>query len=273
MIGLGGDQSNYLYELYRENPSRPLRGYTQELFVRYGLIVGYDTAERWFNRVGPFRGSLRVTNAFPPDRDSLRAVHQLGLYLDFIKDVNPVRLVFADEKPMKEKDVYRRVRRDPVSGCTPRHKMNANGKNRYNILAACTLKPLTRSVEYVILKTTTTAPIFLQFVRHLVESGTLVTGDVFVVDNCTVHVMGDNSGLKETLLADYGILMMTLPPYSPELNPTELVFNTLLQRLASVQARYNAVHEMDFLQAISIAMNGFSTVDVAAFFNHCGYKK
>ena len=126
-------------------------------------------------------------------------------------------------------------------------------------------------MDYVVLKTMTTAPIFLLFVRRLIENGTLINGDVFVVDNCTVHVQGDNVGLKETLLEEFGVLMVNLPPYSPELNPTELVFNTLLQRLASVQARYNTVTEMDFFRAIEWAMNGFTLIDVHAFYNHCGY--
>ena len=83
--------------------------------------------------------------------------------------------------------------------------------------------------------------------------------------------MGDNSGLQETLFEDFGVIMITLPPYSPELNPTELVFNALLQRLVSVQARYNAVREMDFFVAIKMAMDGFSNLDARAFYNHCGY--
>ena len=100
------------------------------MFVGFGLVVGCDTIERWFNRAVPFRGSLRVTNTFPPDRDSLCAVNQLVLYLDFTKDINPVSLVSADEKSMKEKDAYRRVRRDPSSGSTPRYEINASGRNR-----------------------------------------------------------------------------------------------------------------------------------------------
>ena len=140
LIGLSEEHHAFLYDLYKANPARPLIGYEQEMYSKYGFVVGYDLIYRWFNCVGPFRGSLRVTNAFPPDRESLTAVEKLRVYLDFVAHVNPTRLVFADEKPMKEKDIYRKVRRDPKTGETPKHTMNANGKNRYNILSAVTIK-------------------------------------------------------------------------------------------------------------------------------------
>ena len=74
---------------------------------------------------------------------------------------------------------------------------------------------------------------FFEFVKMLLQKGTLQRGDIFVVDNCTIHTKGDNIAIQETLFRNYQILMIPLPPYHPDLNPTELVFNTLLQRLMS----------------------------------------
>ena len=65
--------------------------------------------------------------------------------------------------------------------------------------------------------------------------------------------------------------MLTLPLYSPEFNPTELVFNTLLMRLASVQAQTMLVSEMDFRLAIGMAMDAFDHHNVIAFYRHSGY--
>ena len=107
--------------------------------------------------------------------------------------------------------------------------------------------------------------------KRLLQSGTLTEGDVFVVDNCSVHLQGDNIGVQRALWTNYRIMMITLPPYSPKLNPTELVFNTLLQRLSSIQARYRTVSEMAFLDAIVKAMYCFDIHDVKAFYNFCGY--
>ena len=46
--------------------------------------------------------------------------------------------------------------------------------------------------------------------------------------------------------------MIALQPYYPELNPTELSFNTLLQRLRSIQACYGALDADDFLTTVKL---------------------
>ena len=77
-------------------------------------------------------------------------------------------------------------------------------------------------------------------------------------------------GLQKELFFSHGILMITLPPYHPDFNLTELVFNTLLQRLSSQRARYKCLFASDFLRAIHIAMKYFDLEDVIAFYRHCG---
>ena len=128
-------------------------------------------------------------------------------------------------------------------------------------------------MEYVILQECTNSQLFLGFVKMLLQKGTLQRGDIFVVDNCSIITKGDNIAIQETLFRNYQILMIPLPPYHPDLNPTELVFNTLLQRLSSERARYNCLFARDFEDAIHIAMNNFDHSDVIAFYKNCGYLK
>ena len=92
-----------------------------------------------------------------------------------------------------------------------------------------------------------------------------------MVDNCTVHILGDNVGLRETLMRDYGIIMITLPPYHSELNSTELVFNTLLLRLRNIIARYNSTDMPGFETMPKKILDSISVEDVIAFYNFCGY--
>ena len=70
-------------------------------------------------------------------------------------------------------------------------------------------------VQSVVIEATTDASIFLQFVKLLIETGVLSTGDVFIVDNCMVHYQGDNIGLEETLEEMFGIRLLRLPAYHP----------------------------------------------------------
>ena len=68
-------------------------------------------------------------------------LQKLQEYLTFIAAL-PVytRLVFSDEKPMKEINIYPRVRRDPFTGEIPKNKVSSSAKNCYNILAAVNVK-------------------------------------------------------------------------------------------------------------------------------------
>ena len=99
------------------------------------------------------------------------------------------------------------------------------------------------------------------------------TGDIFIVDNCSIHYQGDNIGLPDALWELYGIRFVVLPPYSSEFNPTELVFNALLQRLKSERARYKALDVTDFKNAIMLEMRSFDLLDVVRMYKSCGYLK
>ena len=139
---------------------------------------------------------------------------------------------------MKEIDLYGCVRRDVVDGTVPVHKMNANSKNRWNILAACSIKQsVQRNVDYIVINECTNASVFVHFVGHLIDEGMLRRGDIFIVDNCTVHMKGNNGNLQNRLLEQLGILMIPLPSYWCELNPTKLVFWTMIARLNGERKR------------------------------------
>ena len=79
---------------------------------------------------------------------------------------------------MKEIDIYGPVRRDVLSGDVPKHEMETNAKNRYNILVAISIKGSVISpVEYVVLEECTNSTLFLQFV-FLMDEGCLERGDI-----------------------------------------------------------------------------------------------
>ena len=136
--------------------------------------------------MGHFPGSMRLTSTYHSGRDDWKTLFSLGKYLEFMMGISDhSRFMFADEKPMKGKDIYGKARRNVMTGNTPAHKMIYSAKIRLNILAAVTVKGRgTRPVEYIILdKVSTNSQIFLQFVHRLFSVGTLHTWDIFVVNN------------------------------------------------------------------------------------------
>ena len=88
-------------------------------------------------------------------------------------------------------------------------------------------------------------------------------GDILVVDNCTIHTMADNEHLQEVLFLKHGILMITLPPYHAELNPTELVFRALLMRLREIRFRSNRT--IDFLKGVRKVLKKYLIVQLNHF--------
>ena len=271
--GLKMKHHAFIYALYLSNPALPNYGYCEEVERKFGISLSPTFITRWFRSIGPFKGNFRKTSKFPPAKYSRSNTRLLKRYLAFALLFDPSRFVFADEKPIKDIDIYGVVRRDIMNGAIPRHKCKANSKNRWNILAACTTKrSVTDNVEYIIIDECTDASMFVFFVSRLIEVGFLRRGDIFVVDNCTVHMKGDNGHLQDKLLQELGVLMVPLPPYWCELNPTELVFQTLLARLVSERRRYNATSNDSFFDDIDGEMGRFTRKDVKSFFVKCGYE-
>ena len=80
-------------------------------------------------------------------------------------------------------------------------------------------------------------------------------------------------GLQESLFRDHGILMITLPHYHPDYNPTEFVFRSLLERIRSEWARYKSLNADDFFYAIFLEMGDFTINDTLSFYDGCGYNR
>ena len=86
---------------------------------------------------------------------------------------------------------------------------------------------------------------------------------VLVMDNCVIHYV--SAALK--IMKDTEILVMFLPPYSPDLNPAEELFSSV---------KYYLKHELlqtvnDPKPIIKAAFNSVSTQDCFGWIHHSGY--
>ena len=105
--------------------------------------------------------------------------------------------------------------------------------------------------------------IFESFVRHVLLSE-LKPGDVVVMDNLSSH----KGAAIRRLIEDAGAELEYLPPYSPDLNPIELVFSKLKRLLRRAGERtvdglwglLGRVHEK------------FPTDECRRYIAHCGYR-
>ena len=134
-------------------------------------------------------------------------------------------------------------------------------------------------VHAVLIEQNTDSSIFFRFIQQLLELGVLQRGDVFILDNCTIHMHGDNSGSQDYLFCEYEILMIPLPPYHPDFKPTELVFQTTLQRLRKICARYKCwamkvdavMRETTFKECITFVLQTITNSKIMSFYRKQGY--
>jgi transposase len=91
----------------------------------------------------------------------------------------------------------------------------------------------------------------------------LQQGDTLILDNLATHKI-QRVG---QILAERGVGLRYLPPYSPDLNPIELAFAKLKAHLRQAAAR-----SLDELQsAVAHSLDSFSASDCNAFFRHARY--
>jgi transposase len=106
------------------------------------------------------------------------------------------------------------------------------------------------------------AEVFEAFVgRVLVPE--LREGDVVVLDNLSSH-----KGVRiQTLIEAAGATLMFLPPYSPDLNPIEMIFAKIKHLLRSMACRTQTA----LWQAMQGVLDQITPADASHCFQHCGY--
>jgi len=93
---------------------------------------------------------------------------------------------------------------------------------------------------------------------------TLRPGDVVVMDNLAVHKQPE----VRTAIEQAGARLRFLPPYSPDLNPIELVFAKLKAFVRAARPRSFD----DVCALMTTALGLFLPDECANYVRHCGYR-
>lgn len=104
--------------------------------------------------------------------------------------------------------------------------------------------------------------IFESFITHVLLPE-LKPGDVVVMDNLSSH---KGARIRE-LIESQGAELRYLPPYSPDLNPIELVFSKLKQLLRSLACRTQET----LWQSMQSVLDAVTATDAINCFQHAGY--
>ena len=104
--------------------------------------------------------------------------------------------------------------------------------------------------------------VFEAFVQQVLVPQ-LREGDGVVMDNLPSHRRGRTRQLIEAAGAE----LRFLPPYSPDLNPIEMIFAKIKQLLRSLACRTRQTL-WELMQSV---LDRVTTSDAANCFRHCGY--
>ena len=106
------------------------------------------------------------------------------------------------------------------------------------------------------------ADLFEAFVEQVLAPR-LRPGDIVVMDNLSSHKRAKTRRCIERA----GARLRFLPPYSPDLNPIELVFAKVKQLLRSLACRTRQT----LWQAMQSVLDQITPRDASNCFRHCGY--
>jgi transposase len=175
-----------------------------------------------------------------------------------VRSIVSERFVFVDECSTSTSlsPIYARAPRgERAHGKAPRNW----GKNVSLICAIDSegVKP-SMSVEGAV-----DAKAFESHIEHFLAPE-LKSGEVVVMDNLSVH----KSKHVQQLIEDAGCELLSLPPYSPDMNPIEGAFSKVKSVLRKVAARTREA----LVEATGRALDTITTEDIRGFYTDCGYR-
>ena len=88
---------------------------------------------------------------------------------------------------------------------------------------------------------------------------------VVIMDNCSIH----HVDFVEQTFADAGVLLLFLPPYSPDLNPIEEAFSKVKYYLREHDEVLQAADDINPI--IRAAFQSITTKDCQGWIEHSGY--
>jgi len=104
--------------------------------------------------------------------------------------------------------------------------------------------------------------VFEAFVKHVLLPE-LKPGDIVIMDNLSSHKRQRTRELIESV----GAKLEFLPPYSPDLNPIEMIFSKVKQLLRSLACRTRQA----LWRSMQSVLDAVTSSDAANCFGHCGY--
>jgi transposase len=176
---------------------------------------------------------------------------------DFSRQVDARRLIFIDETWAKTN--MTRLRGRALRGQRLIDKTPAGHWKTTTLIAA--LDPRGMRCATVV-DGAVNGDVFVSFIRHVLLPQ-LKPGDIVVMDNLSSHKRAEVGRMIEHAGAE----LLYLPPYSPDLNPIEMVFSKIKQRLRTLALRTRQA----LWQTMQAVLDTVTSADASHCYRHAGY--
>jgi transposase len=193
-----------------------------------GWEVSVTTIRKWIKERG---WSLKRCASFSLGKYSLANRRHAAYYLRYIHSISRTKQHYLDEVMVSSRELAGRAHAWAPLGERTLFNTRLPQAYKQSTIALTTYvdphDPNDNRTPFVWCTTndTTYSEDVVTFVANVVLSGNVFNpGDVLVMDNCRTH-WGDTETVLRAILGSVGVNLVYLPPYSPELNPIELVFN------------------------------------------------
>lgn len=254
-----------------QDPNRQLRDYRDYIMLHTGNHVSLDTISRFFLHGFPYKGNLMKPNLIPLDKFKPENEIRAFEFLNVLFDLNPEKVIFADEKSVKGEDLYNReVRRNPITGEVPAVITPSDFRNAHAITSFCSISPQKRHPCWfrILSNISNDKEEFYRTVELAINDGYFEPHDVLCMDRATIH-----NEIEEMLWQRCRVLVLFLPTRSPEWNPKELVWQTMVKRMKSrplraLQEQYEFGARIVAHEA-ALALSQTTIFEVREYYAHC----
>ena len=250
----------YILGIIADNPGLYLHEVTCRIKEATNVVVDGSTVCRLLRRNGFTRKKIVQTA-------KQRCSEYRARFMADIFAYNKDMLVFIDETGSDRRDQIRRSGYALRGEAPVYHRLLARGK-RISAIAAISCDGL---LEYELVTGTVNGQTFLEFVR-----GTLIPQmlpfdgsnkrSIAILDNCSIHHISEV--VEEFRRA--GILVIFLPPYSPDYMPIELCFSYIKYYLKSHDEILQAIRDPKVI--IKSAFDSVTKEQCNNWITRCGYE-
>ena len=121
-----------LLSLRAEDPHRNRASYVTNLQLLTGTVASKSLISQWFKNRFSHKDTFWSTSIVPRDKFKPENILRYSDYLAQIKQINPLRLKFVDEKSLKGAEIFnRKARADPLTGFVPITVVDSDFRNTY----------------------------------------------------------------------------------------------------------------------------------------------